>query len=944
MTRRPLIISVLLLTAASLFFSCSTKKNTAGSRFYQAFTTRYNVYFNGKEHYNEQIEKMEKEYEDDFSDFVFVHPAEAYADEKAPQPSASFDRTIEKMEKSIALHSIQKKPKKDRSKMKNPKYREFLKRGEYNPFLHNAWRLMGEAQYLKGDFLASAATFMYIERYFTWMPELVTESKIWQVRCYTALGWMNEAENVVTRLKPEEMTTKNLRRLYSTAMSGYYVRTKQYDKAVPVLQDALKTTGGAQKTRLTFLLGQVYERTGDNGNAYKMFSRVAGASSAPYRTQFNARIKQTEVFTGSNIESEVKSLNRMARLDRNKDYLDQIYYAIGNLYLSRKDTANAIKNYILANEKSTRSGIDKAINQITLGGLYFDQFRYDLAQPCYSEGVAQLPEDYPDYPTLKRRSDVLDELAVYSQNVTLQDSLLRLSRMTPEEQRKVAERLVEELKKKEEEAAEEARRQEYEAQNSANAGQLQSNTSNFSMNTDKSWYFYNTMTKNAGKAEFQRRWGSRKLEDDWRRINKQTFAMSDFENQGYDYSEEEEAVPTDSLGNPLSDEQIEELKKNQEELKKEQDPHYPEYYLVQIPKTEEEIVNSENIIQEGLFNMGIILKDKLEDKKAAQASFDELLNRYPDNIYRLDVYYNLYLMYSRYGEPDKAETYRQLILSEFADSNYGLALADPNYIENLRNMGAEQEKMYAATYDAYLNNRNSEVHEAYKEMMRRYPLSKIMPKFMLLDAFAYIPEKNYDAFQQTLKELLQRYPDTDITPLASDILKDLAKGRKVNSGTTNMRGMIWDIRLSNDSVQGNTTAEVTPFDPSRKGPHICMLTYATDSIDANRLLFEVARHNFSTYTVRDFDIDRFSFGQLGVIVIKGMTSFADVEDYCRQLLADKNVAITEKVRPVFISQKNYDILLGEGRSLGEYFQFQQGLSDDAVEARIEKAEQEIEAE
>ena len=944
MTRRPLIISVLLLTAASLFFSCSTKKNTAGSRFYQAFTTRYNVYFNGKEHYNEQIEKMEKEYEDDFSDFVFVHPAEAYADEKAPQPSASFDRTIEKMEKSIALHSIQKKPKKDRSKMKNPKYREFLKRGEYNPFLHNAWRLMGEAQYLKGDFLASAATFMYIERYFTWMPELVTESKIWQVRCYTALGWMNEAENVVTRLKPEEMTTKNLRRLYSTAMSGYYVRTKQYDKAVPVLQDALKTTGGAQKTRLTFLLGQVYERTGDNGNAYKMFSRVAGASSAPYRTQFNARIKQTEVFTGSNIESEVKSLNRMARLDRNKDYLDQIYYAIGNLYLSRKDTANAIKNYILANEKSTRSGIDKAINQITLGGLYFDQFRYDLAQPCYSEGVAQLPEDYPDYSTLKRRSDVLDELAVYSQNVTLQDSLLRLSRMTPEEQRKVAERLVEELKKKEEEAAEEARRQEYEAQNSANAGQLQSNTSNFSMNTDKSWYFYNTMTKNAGKAEFQRRWGSRKLEDDWRRINKQTFAMSDFENQGYDYSEEEEAVPTDSLGNPLSDEQIEELKKNQEELKKEQDPHYPEYYLVQIPKTEEEIVNSENIIQEGLFNMGIILKDKLEDKKAAQASFDELLTRYPDNIYRLDVYYNLYLMYSRYGEPDKAETYRQLILSEFADSNYGLALADPNYIENLRNMGAEQEKMYAVTYDAYLNNRNSEVHEAYKEMMRRYPLSKIMPKFMLLDAFAYIPEKNYDAFQQTLKELLQRYPDTDITPLASDILKDLAKGRKVNSGTTNMRGMIWDIRLSNDSVQGNTTAEVTPFDPSRKGPHICMLTYATDSIDANRLLFEVARHNFSTYTVRDFDIDRFSFGQLGVIVIKGMTSFADVEDYCRQLLADKNVAITEKVRTVFISQKNYDILLGEGRSLGEYFQFQQGLSDDAVEARIEKAEQEIEAE
>ena len=214
----------------------------------------------------------------------------------------------------------------------------------------------------------------------------------------------------------------------------------------------------------------------------------------------------------------------MARQDRNKDYLDQIYYAIGNLYLSRNDTVKAIENYILANEKSTRNGREKAINQITLGGLYFDQFKYDLAQPCYSEAIPQLPDDYPDYELLKRRSDVLDELAVYSQNVTLQDSLLELSKLSPEEQMKVAERLVEELKEKERKQAEEAARQEYMAQASANASQLQSNTTTYTLNTDKSWYFYNTATKNAGKTQFQKLWGSRKLEDDWRRINKATFS------------------------------------------------------------------------------------------------------------------------------------------------------------------------------------------------------------------------------------------------------------------------------------------------------------------------------------------------------------------------------------------------------------------------------------
>ena len=496
MTRRPIYI-LLLAAVAFALYSCSTKKNTAGTRFFQAFTTRYNVYFNGEEHYKEQIQKMEKEYEDDYSDLVYIHPAEAYADPKAPQPSADFERTIEKMEKAIALHSIQKRPKKDRGKMKNPKYREFLKRGEYNPFLHNAWRLMGEAQYLKGDFLASSATFM-------WIPELVAESKIWQIRSYCALGWTNEAENVISRLKPEELTNKRLRTMYNTAYADFLIKSGKMKEAAPYLEKAVENTGGIQKTRMRFLLGQVYAANGDNGNAYKMFKNVAGASNASYRTQLNARIKQTEVYQGSNIEPEVKSLQKMARQDRNKDYLDQIYYAIGNLYLSRNDTTKAIENYILANEKSTRNGREKAINQITLGGLYFEQFKYDLAQPCYSEAIPQLPDDYPNYEMLKRRSDVLDELAVYSQNVTLQDSLLELSRLSPEEQMKVAERLVEELKEKERKQAEEAARQEYMAQASANASQLQSNTTTYTLNTDKSWYFYNTATKNAGKTQFQK--------------------------------------------------------------------------------------------------------------------------------------------------------------------------------------------------------------------------------------------------------------------------------------------------------------------------------------------------------------------------------------------------------------------------------------------------------
>ena len=573
--------------------------------------------------------------------------------------------------------------------------------------------------------------------------------------------------------------------------------------------------------------------------------------------------------------------------------------------------------------------------------MYFSRFQYDKAQPCYSEGVAQLPEDYPDYAVIKRRSDVLDELAVYSQNVTLQDSLLELSKLSPEEQQKVAQRLVDELKEKEKKEAEEARKQEYLAEAGANANQLQSNTTNYTLNTDKSWYFYNTATKNAGKTQFQKQWGSRKLEDNWRRVNKSTFSMSDFESESYDDNNETKEM-TDSLGNPMSEEQIADAKEAEEELKRQQDPHYPEYYLVQIPKTDEERQNSNNIIQEGLFNMGIILKDKLEDVTAAENAFNELEERYPDNIYRLDMYYNMYLMYIRYGYNDKAEIYRKKILADFADSKYGLALADPNYIENLRNMEKVQEELYAKTYDDYLNNRNADVHAGYQDMMKRFPLSKIMPKFMLLHAFAYLPEKKYDEFGVTLKELLARYPETDITPLASAILKDVAKGRKISGGSANMRGMIWSVRLTNDTTLTEGGA-VTPFDKSFDGPHICLLTYPTDSVQSNRLLFEVARHNFSTYAVRDFDIERLSFGSLGIIVIKGFDGISDAEEYSKMLFADDKVKLTDKIRPIFISVKNFDILLKEGRSFDEYFNFLEEQSADSVEAGIEKAENAIEA-
>lgn len=912
------IVAVLVLS------SCSAKKNTAGTRFWLAFNTRYNVYYNGETHYNEQI-KLTENYEDDYSKRLFVHPAEAFAHEKAKKPTGSYDRTIEKMQKAIALHSIKKKPARKPGK-RSEKEKEWLKRDEYNPFLHNAWFLLAKAEYMKGDFLSSAATFHYITKHFTWKPDLVMEAKLWEALSYTAMGWITEAENILTYVKPEKLTSKQQTYLYNLAMTDFCIKQKKYADATPYLSEAARRSSGAQKVRLNFLLGQLYADNGQNDLAYQAFGKAGGSSGASYYTKFNARIKQSAVFSGDNIKGEVKKLKGMARLDRNSEYLDQIYYAIGNLYLSRRDTTEAIANYVLAAERSKRNGIDKAISQITLGNIYFARHQYDLAQPCFSEAIPLLDEEYPNYKLLKKRSDVLDELAVYAQNVTLQDSLLRLSRMTPEEQLAIVNKIIEDLKKKEKEEKEAAEQEERLAQaNSMGSDNSNSNLNSptqFNINNDKSWYFYNKATKDAGKTQFQKIWGNRKLEDNWRRRNKNTFAISSDEgNEPGD----QQALNSDSISSEGSD---------SEASKHADDPHYAEYYLKQIPKTEEEISNSHNIIQEGLYNMGIILKDKLEDFPSAVSEFGTLLSRYPDNVYRLDTYYNLYLLYMRQGDTANAEVYRQLILSDFAESNYGKAMQDANYIDNLRAMLTVQEDAYAQAYDAYLNNRNDEVHSALARMQTDFPLSKLMPKFMFIDALAYVTENNEEQFKTSLKTLLEQYPETDISPTASAMLKQLNAGRSIKSTSSNTRGLLWATRLSTDSATFANDSNLTPFTHNADKPHIFLLAYPTDSVSANDVLYKVAYHNFTTFVVKDFDLEQMTFGQIGLLAVKGFENYDELVHY-RTIFEESELlqSLPKSVRMVLISEDNFNILIREGRSLEEYFLYQESLNTEEVESK-----------
>lgn len=923
---------IFIVLAAGLLSACSLKKNTAASRQYTAFITRYNIYYNGDEHYKQTLADMESKYADDYTRTVLMHPAEAFADEKAPQPSGDFKRSIEKAQKAIQLRSIKKRPARKAGKANDPEYKAWLKREEYNPFLHNAWMMMGRSQYMGGDFLGASATFFYISKHFSWLPATVTEAKLWQARSYLAVDWLFEAESILQRIKEKDLTTPALKDLYDFVQADFYVRSNMYAEALPYLKRATAAAKGSQRTRLTFLTAQLYQSLGQPDEAYNYYKKVGNSSAADYRTRLNARVKRSEVYQGSNITPEVKALKSMAKQSRNKEYLDQIYYAIANLYLSRGDTTQAIANYKLAVEKSTRAGIDKAIAQITLGRLYFGRGNYDLAQPCYAEAIGTLPPTYPNLSTLRRESDVLDELAIYSQAVTLQDSLLRLSAMPREKQLEVVDRIIKDLKDKEKKEAEDRRREEYLSQQRASGTGL--NTSGvaapttFVMNTDNSWYFYNEATRNAGRTEFQKRWGTRRLEDDWRRRNKASFGLSDMDNSA--------DSPSDTIA--LDTPQQENL--SEEVIKKQSDPHYPEYYLKQIPVTDAERQQANDVIMEGLYNMGVILKDKLGDMAASEREFNELLSRYPNNPYRLEVYNNLFLMYLRTGNEANTQLMRQKILAEYPDSKIAEALRPANYRDRFVASDSMQQVLYNEAYEAYMANKNALVHRICAVAREDYPMSRIMPKFMFINALAYVTEGEPEKFGSALRELMERYPDSDVSPLAGEWLANLQSGRKLNSSaTSNVRGMVWSTRLLADSAKAadaNAPAQFELNNPDT--PQLLVFLYPTASVNANALLFDVARFNFNNFTVRDFDLEQLTFSGLGLTIVKGFHSVADINRYRTMMEnAATGLKLPKQVVPVVISEQNFNTLLSQGRSFDEYFE---AIGDKRLEQLGAMAEEE----
>lgn len=886
------------------------------TRAIQSFKAKYNTYYNGHIAYIDGIDAQEDGNKDNFTEII---PLYIMGNKSTVSIGKSnFERAIEKCQKTIKQHSITKRPEWNSNKPKTPKDKIWLSQKEYNPFLYKAWFLMGNAQFRRGEYLEAASTFSYIQRLYFSNPDIVAEARLLEARCYVELEWFYDAEDLVNRAVRDSFPS-DLENLKAEVLADCQIRQQLYSEAIPNLIKAIKNNHSSlQKARMYFLLGQLYHKTGQNELAFKAFKKVV-SKNPPYELEFNAHIKQTEVISKGKSKQMIRKLQSMANNPKNKDFLDQVYYAVGNIYLAQNDTTNAIYAYEKGAEESTRNGIEKGVLLLNLGRLYWEKENFVKAQKCYSEVLGLLDKEREDYEEIDERSKILDGLLPHATAIELQDSLQELAHMDSLGRMKVIEQIIEDLKKKEKE--EEKLADKNSAQSGSQTTNRNQNIVNNRLNNRNQpnkgqWYFYNPAVVAAGKTEFEKKWGKRELADDWRRANKTVLA---------DINEDESIE--DSLNVATNDsvasDTIVDNEKLAEELSKAEeyanDPHRPEFYLKDIPFTDEQMQASNALLVEALFNAGVIYKDEMENFPLADKTFQRVCNDFPDYEKMNLTYFNLFQLYSRMGNADKAELFKQKLLEEYPEDENTILVSNPNFEYKARYGKQVEDSLYEEAYNAFLNKDYDTVFKNNEYTAKEYPKGANRPRFMFLAAMSRLDMGEREGFMSSLKEIVEKYPQSTVSELAGLYVKGLQEGRLLASGKMEM-GSIWE-RRKGIVAGGDSLMADTVFTDEKNCDYVFTIAFERDSVDENQLLYEMAYYNFTNFTVRNFDISIEKGDGIDMLQVRTFLNFEEAYIYMHRLLNNKEMSYKlEGLRMFIISEDNLKLLM-RGKSFMDYFDY-----------------------
>ncbi|MEN8156322.1 MAG: tetratricopeptide repeat protein [Bacteroidota bacterium] len=851
--------------------SCSVEKNTSLSRNYHNLTSHYNIYFNGNESYKRGLDKALTSARNDYTRIL---PIFLYEDEAVHSAvSSDMKRAIDKATKVITFHSITVKPKVKEGDQ-SEKDKAFYEKNEYNKWVDDSYMLMGKAYMYQGEFFLAIETFKHVLVTFP-DEEIRFLAMTWLSRAYIMIGELREAERILISLSDEKSLPEEYMEAYLSTRSQFELKQESYQSAAEHLENVLEQKGITkdQKIRYTYILAQLYEEAGENSQALAKYRRVTRYNPT-YEMAFNARVSMAEVYESGSEDSEElkKLLNKMLRDSKNEEYKDQIYFALGNIAFEEGEREQAIEYYQLSVSSSIQNQYQKGFSSVTLAGIYYEEPDYILSAAYYDSAVSFLNKDYPGYSGLVTLSASLSGLVYNVNSYELEDSLQMLAAMPEVQRNSVIDGIIEEVRKAEEEArlAEQQAMQDVAFNQSMVYDNNRPGSGGGGQQGGK-WYFYNLNAKSFGQPEFRMKWGQRKLEDNWRRKNRQSLSsLSPGE------GEEGDSI-NGGEGTPIFDNKSR------------------EYYLVTIPLTDSAMEQSDLRLEDALLNMGIIYKEKLLDYQEAILSFEELLKRYPDGKYTPQVLYYLHDLYNSTQKPDRANQYKVMLVSGYPDTHYSKLLNNPNYIKELEEEEMKVVRLYEGIFEKYRAKDYPGVITDAEGAMVEFPEDPLAPKFKYIKALSVGALEGKEEMKVAFDSLIAQHPGTEESIHAQEIIDY----------------MFVAFPVIKDAEDARVAEEIyTTFDPGQE--HYFLLALQQGE-NVNQVSFDLLNYNLDNFNEYDLNIEKLELNDgYNMLVIKLFTNSEGASRYLDVISRNSSQILAEipenKFRMMVISLDNYTTL------------------------------------
>lgn len=787
---------LLVVGFLALLIACSTKKDSFTRRGYHAVTAEYNILYNGQLAFDKGVEDLKTTYKDNFWDILPVERMQEKTEMILPgqTKNANFERAETKATKAVQKHSMN------------------IDGSEKNPQMDEAHLLLGKARYYDNRFLPALEAFNYILYKYS-NSDKIYEAKIWREK--TNIRLENDAQ-AIKNLKMLLKDRKLKGQVHADAnaiLAQAYLNTNIKDTAIAKLKIARELTEhNEEKARYNFILGQLYESLNYPDSAYTAFQEVINMKRrSPRRYVIWAHAKQAQQFDYKNGDTLAFSekYDKLLKDRENRPYLDVINHQKGLFYDKQNKNKEAKKYYNKSLRSVSQDNYLMASNYRNLAAIYFEDAQYRTTGKYYDSTMMKLDLKSREYFAVKKKRENLDDVIKYEDIVHSNDSILKVVAMNENDRRNFYETHIVTLKRNDERKALEAlkKAEKEQQQNQGSVRDPRQGTSDEgakegkmmppsedpagvnppsmlppsvqprnAMDIQSNFYFYNPTTVAYGKSEFRKKWGNRKLKDDWR-WSSVSDKIIDNQEDAEQFVQEEGVKTVDAP-----------------EVKTEKPEYAVDFYLKQLP-TDQKIIDS--LVRDrnfAYFQLGNIYKEKFKEYELAASKLETLLTKNPEERLVLPTKYNLYKIYEIIN-PGKAEAMRQEIISGYPNSHYAQILSN-----SAVQINDSPTVVYGNLFKEYESGEYQETLKQTELMLQNFAGDEMAPKFELLRARIVARLEGVAEYKKILTEIAKNYPSVDEGKQADALVKnDIPKleALELGKGTPTSWKIVYQIPYPN---------------------------------------------------------------------------------------------------------------------------------------------------